>query len=77
MFKLLDTVVLRRDIPESGLRRGDLGTIVELYSGDSFEVEFVAASGKTQALITLTTEDVRHVDDHDLVSVRHLERAAG
>jgi hypothetical protein len=77
MFKLLDTVVLRRDIPESGLRHGDLGAIVELHSADAFEVEFVAASGKTQALITLTAEDVRHVDDHDLVSVRHLERAAG
>jgi hypothetical protein len=77
MFKLLDTVVLRRDIPESGLRRGDLGAIVQLQSNDAFEVEFVAASGKTQALITLTAEDVRHVDDHDLVSVRHLERAAG
>ena len=29
MFKLLDTVVLKRDIPESGLRRGDLGAVVE------------------------------------------------
>jgi len=77
MFKLLDTVVLGRDIPESGLRRGDLGAIVGLHSEDAFEVEFVAASGKTQALITLATDDIRHVDDHDLVSVRHLERAAG
>jgi pyridoxine 5'-phosphate synthase PdxJ len=50
---------------------------VELHSADAFEVEFVAASGKTQAVVTLAAEDVRHVDDHDLVSVRHLERAAG
>ena len=77
MFKLLDTVVLNRDIPELGLRRGDLGAIVELHSSDAFEVEFVAASGRTQALITLRAEDVRHVDDHDLVAVRPLERAVG
>lgn len=77
MFKLLDTVVLKRDIPDCGLRCGDLGAIVELHSPDEFEVEFVAASGRTQALITLRAEDVRHVGDHDLVAVRPLERAAG
>jgi hypothetical protein len=27
-FKQLDTVVLDRDVPESGLRRGDLGAVV-------------------------------------------------
>ena len=77
MFKLLDTVVLKRDVPEIGLRLGDLGAIVELHSADAFEVEFVAASGRTQALITLHAEDVRSVDDHDLIAVRPLERADG
>ena len=77
MFKLLDTVVLERDVPEHGLRRGDLGAIVELYSADAIEVEFVAASGRTQALITLHAGDVRGVDDHDLIAVRPLERADG
>ena len=77
MFKLLDTVVLKRDIPKSGLRRGDLGSLVELHTPDAFEVEFVAASGRTQALIMLRTDDVRHVDDHDLIAVRPLEKAAG
>ena len=77
MFKLLDTVVLKRDVPEKGLRRGDLGAIVEVHSVDAFEVEFVAASGRTQALIALRAEDIRHVDDQDLVAVRSLERVAG
>ena len=27
---LLDVVVLARDLPDQGLRRGDLGTVVEL-----------------------------------------------
>jgi len=35
-------------------------------------VEFVAASGRTQALVTLGPADVRAVADDDLVSVRPL-----
>ena len=77
MFNHLDTVVLTRDIPEAGLRRGDLGAIVEVYGLNAFEVEFVAASGRTQALVTLTAQDIRHVADEDLVSVRPLEKAPG
>ena len=30
MFNLLDTVVLTRDVPDAGLRRGDRGAIVEV-----------------------------------------------
>ena len=39
MFKVLETVVLARDIPEHGLRRGDLGAVVEALNDDTFEVE--------------------------------------
>lgn len=69
-YRVLDTVVLDRDIPESGLRRGDLGAVVEVYQPDALEVEFVTASGRTAALVTLTIHDVRAVADDDLVSVR-------
>jgi len=34
---LLDTVVLKRDLPEHGLRAGDLGAVVELYGTDGVE----------------------------------------
>ena len=76
-FKTLDTVVLERDLPEFALRRGDLGAIIECGEPDSLEVEFVAASGRTQAVVTLKTSDVRHVRDDDLVAVRPLQQAAG
>ena len=69
-YKLLDTVVLDRDLPQHGLRAGDLGAIVEVYEPDGLEVEFVTASGKTQALVTLNVEDVRPVQESDLVAVR-------
>ena len=52
-MRLLDTVVLARDLPAYGLRVGDLGAVVETYSPDGLEVEFVTASGKTGALVTL------------------------
>jgi hypothetical protein len=75
-FKQLDTVVLDRDVPESGLRKGDLGAVVQIYEPDGLEVEFVTASGRTQALVTLQLSDVRAVMDEDLVSVRPLHRGA-
>ena len=76
-FTLLDTVVLNRDLPDHGLQRGDLGAVVEVYEPDGLEVEFVAASGRTQALVTLHESDVRPVADDDLVAVRTVERKAG
>ena len=70
IYKLLDTVVLDRDLPEHGLCNGDLGAVVQVYEPDGLEVEFVTASGKTQALVTLNVNDVRPVQDSDLIAVR-------
>lgn len=75
-FKKLDAVVLDRDVPEHGLQKGDLGAVVETYEPDGLEVEFVTASGRTQALVTLRVADVRPVMDEDLISVRRLRRGA-
>jgi len=74
--KLLDVIVLDRDLPAYGLRRGDLGTIVEECSPEAFAIEFVAASGRTQALVILTRTEFREVSDDDLVSVRSSHAAA-
>ena len=73
----MDTVALTHDIASAGLRRGDLGAVVEVLAPNAMEVEFVAASGLTQALLTLAIEDIRHVGDRDLISVRTLEQADG
>lgn len=75
-FKILDTVVLDRDMPDRGLRRGDLGAVVEVYEPDALDVEFVTASGKTEALVTLNVEDVRAVEDGDLIAARPFGRSA-
>lgn len=69
-FRELDPVVLTCDIAEYGLRRGDLGAVVQVYGLTGLEVEFVRLSGLTQALVTLRPDDVRAVDDHDVPAVR-------
>lgn len=66
----LDVVVLTHDVSTHGLRRGDLGTVVEIYGPNSIGVEFVTASGRTQALVTLHPDALRPVADDDLVAVR-------
>lgn len=69
-LRLLDVVVLNTDLPAQGLKRGDLGAVVDLLSSDEIEVEFVTASGRTQALVTLRPSDIREVSNDDLVAVR-------
>jgi hypothetical protein len=72
MHKLLDTVALTNDHLEAGLRKGDVGAVVEVLGQDAYEVEFVAASGRTQAVVTLAASEVRALGDSDLISVRSL-----
>ena len=52
------------------------GRVVQVYAPDGLEVEFVTASGRTQALVTLRERDVRAVGDKDLISVRTVDRGA-
>lgn len=47
-FKLLDVVALTEDIPEHHLRRGQVGTVVEVFEdGKAFEIEFSDENGRT------------------------------
>lgn len=71
MFDELDTIVLARDIPEYNLEEGDIGAVVHVYrDGKAMEVEFVAASGKTVAVFTLTSHDVRRMAHDEILHVR-------
>lgn len=75
-FKLLETVVLNRDLPDHGLQKGDLGTVVHVYEPDGLELEFVSAAGTTEALVTVQESCVRAVSDGDIIAVRRLDRSA-
>lgn len=46
---VLDVVALTADIPDRGLVRGQVGTVVESLVNATFEVEFTDDSGRTYA----------------------------
>jgi hypothetical protein len=52
-MKLLEVVALIEDEPEKGLRRGQVGTIVEKLASGVFEVEFCDLEGRTYASVAL------------------------
>ncbi len=49
-LEILDAIVLDKDLPALGLRRGTLGTIVEVINADTFLVEFSAPNGESYAM---------------------------
>ena len=70
-FKELDTVVLTHDVAEHGLNKGDIGAIVHVHSdGETVEVEFVTAEGRTVAVLTLKPTDIRTIADQEILHVR-------
>ena len=52
-MNLFDSVALVKDIPELQLYKGQVGTIVEVYEPNAFEIEFCDLNGQTYALETL------------------------
>lgn len=54
---LLDVVALLGDLPEHGLVRGQVGTVVEILDG-SYEVEFSDDLGKAHAELALKPEQL-------------------
>lgn len=75
-FKLLEAVVLTKNLRKHGLKKGDLGTVVEVYGANNYEVEFVTADGRTQALVSLNEKDLRPLEAKDIISVRSLQEIA-
>ena len=74
-IKELDPVILEEDIPSHGLKRGDMGAVVAIYGDGVVEVEFVTASGHTQALLTLTGNQIRPLSAMDIPAARKLDAA--
>ena len=73
MIRELDSVVLTRDLQEYGLAAGDVGAVVHCYAnGPAYEVEFVAGSGHTVALVTVSENDIRQIQGHEILHVRAL-----
>ncbi|MBM4036192.1 MAG: DUF4926 domain-containing protein [Planctomycetes bacterium] len=57
-IRLLDFVALTRDVPGRGLRRGQVGTVVEELAPSVFEVEFTDDHGRTYATAPLEADSL-------------------
>ena len=57
-MELLSEVAVLQDMPEKGLVRGQVGTVVELLAPSVAEVEFSDDQGRTYAMVALRSEDV-------------------
>lgn len=67
-IKPLDVVALTEDLPAKKLVRGQVGTVVEVYSPDAFEAEFSDDDGRTYALLALKADQLM-VLHHRLLQV--------
>jgi Domain of unknown function (DUF4926) len=57
-IKVLDVVAVTEDIREHGLRRGEVGTVVERWKDGAFEVEFSDDSGEAYAFAALRADQL-------------------
>lgn len=71
-IKELDSVVLDIDLPQHGLCKGDLGTVVLEHHGKGYEVEFVTLGGETVAVASLGPADIRPIGPHEIAHVRRV-----
>jgi hypothetical protein len=73
MIKEHDRVVLKKEIPEQGLKTGDVGTVIHVHKkGEAYEVEFVALDGETLAIATLDASQIRPVQRKEITHARLL-----
>lgn len=79
-INLFKRVALRVDLPEYGLRRGDVATIVEHLPGkdteDGYALEVFNAIGETIAVITVAESAVEPLTADRIRSVRPLAKTA-
>ena len=68
-MKLLDIVALLEDLPQLGLYRGQVGTIVEEYEPGVFEVEFSDNTGRAYAIETLSANQLMLLHHQSLTAV--------
>ena len=77
MIKELDSVVLTADLPEHGLARGDIGTVVLVHEGGKgCTVEFMTLAGRTIAVVTLLENQIRQIAKDEIAHARHVAAAA-
>jgi hypothetical protein len=57
-METLSVVALLEDLPEEGLVRGQVGTVVESWAPGVYEIEFCDDNGKVFAMVALKAEQL-------------------
>ena len=68
-LKLLASVALLEDLPQSAMIRGQVGTVVEHVSPDVYEIEFSDHSGRAYASVALRLNqllELHHEPSHQV-----------
>ena len=74
-IKLLDVVALTQDVPEHDLKRGDIGTVVEILSnGEAYEVEFSNAYGQMSKCVSFLVSQLRVIPHEQIKADAKLQR---
>jgi len=79
-LKLYEQVALRRDVPEDGLKAGDVATLVEIVPGPPGQpqgavIEVFNALGHTICVTDVSVEDIEPLSEDEVLAVRRLARA--
>ena len=74
---MFSRVALKIDVPENGLRRGDLATIVEYHEGlpgqePGYSLEVFNAVGNTVAVIALGESEIESLREDEILCARVL-----
>jgi hypothetical protein len=81
-FQLYKQVALTRDIPEDGLRKGDIATVVDHHKHpepggeDGYSVEVFNAVGDTIVVTVVPESTIETLREDQVLSVRLLARTA-
>jgi hypothetical protein len=81
-LQLYNSAILTVDLPDEGLRAGDIGTIVDEHvvpgvAERGYSVEFFDMTGRTVAVVTVAASSLRAPTPADRPSVRAATSASG
>jgi hypothetical protein len=64
--------VLTVDLPQHGLKAGDVGTVVLVHGPQGYEVEFMTLDGETVTVTSLQASQVRPISTREIAHVRSI-----
>ena len=80
-YNLFTRVSLAEDLPEYGLNKGDLATIVERHEGKpgqetGYSLEVFNAVGETIAVLVVGESKINLVKENEILHVRRFDKMA-